>query len=382
MATIYKQADRPNLMIAWFDGTGKRRVRSAGTTDRKSAEALAAKLESSAMLRREGIVDPRADGFAEGAKTPLLEHVAGFTKYLRDKGNTEFHVKDRDAQLKRLLEAMKVDRVTQLTPAKVQGGLADLKRVRGLAACTLNRHLVAIKGLTRWLLREGAIASDPLVGLSKFNQEADRRRVRRALSREEVSALIAAAERGERVLQLSGRDRAMLYRVALGSGFRVSEIASLTPESFDLAGDPPTITVKAGYSKNRSEAVQPIRRDLAELLRAWLEEKPAGLPVFPVKNLHWRTWQMMRTDLAAAGIPSVDEDGRFADFHALRHTFISEVVRAGASVKEAQTLARHKTPELTFRVYAHARLHDLTRTLDAMPGVAGNEPVRIEKTGS
>jgi integrase len=277
---------------------------------------------------------------------------------------------------------MKVDRVTQLTPAKVQGGLADLKRVRGLAACTLNRHLVAIKGLTRWLLREGAIASDPLVGLSKFNQEADRRRVRRALSREEVAGLIAAAEGGERVLQLSGRDRAMLYRVALGSGFRVSEIASLTPESFDLAGDLPTITVKAGYSKNRSEAIQPIRRDLAELLRAWLEEKPAGLPVFPVKNLHWRTWQMMKTDLAAAGIPSVDEDGRFADFHALRHTFISEVVRAGASVKEAQTLARHKTPELTFRVYAHARLHDLTRTLDAMPGVTGNEPVRIEKTGS
>jgi integrase len=117
------------------------------------------------------------------------------------------------------------------------------------------------------------------------------------------------------------------------------------------------------------------------LLRGWLEEKPAGLPVFPVKNLHWRTWQMMKTDLAAAGIPSVDEDGRFADFHALRHTFISEVVRAGASVKEAQTLARHKTPELTFRVYAHARLHDLTRTLDAMPGIAGNEPVRIEKTG-
>ena len=70
MATIYKMKDRPNYMVAWYDGTGRRRVRSSGTTDRKSAERLAAKLEADSMLRREGIVDPRADGFAEAARRP------------------------------------------------------------------------------------------------------------------------------------------------------------------------------------------------------------------------------------------------------------------------------------------------------------------------
>lgn len=369
MATIYKMSDRPNWMISWFDGTGTRKTRSSGTTDKKAADALAAKLERDAMLRREGVVDPRADGFAEGAKRPLLEHVEKFAEYLRDKGDTERHALDREQQLRALIERMKVSRVAHLTPARVQGALADLRKERDLALRTLSRYLVAAKALTRWLVREGLLQSDPLAGLSRFNAETDRRLVRRALTHEEATALIAAAERGGRAVGLSGRDRAALYRIALGTGFRASEIGSLTPESFDLDGDMPTITVKAGYSKNRTEAVQPIRADLAHALRPWLSEKARGERVFAVRELRYSAARMVRKDLAIAGIAVKDEDGSVIDFHALRHSYITEVVRAGASVKEAQTLARHKTPDLTFRVYAHARLHDLTRTLERMPPV-------------
>ena len=42
-----------------------------------------------------------------------------------------------------------------------------------------------------------------------------------------------------------------------------------------------------------------------------------------------------------------DRQGHVADFHSLRVLFISRVVAGGASVKEAQTLARHSTPLLT-----------------------------------
>jgi hypothetical protein len=34
---------------------------------------------------------------------------------------------------------------------------------------------------------------------------------------------------------------------------------------------------------------------------------------------------MLRIDLGAAGIPYQDESGRFADFHSLRHTFITNL---------------------------------------------------------
>ncbi len=54
---------------------------------------------------------------------------------------------------------------------------------------------------------------------------------------------------------LAGPDRAMAYRVALGTGFRTDELRSLTPTSFDLEADPPTITIKAAYSKRRRQDV-------------------------------------------------------------------------------------------------------------------------------
>jgi site-specific recombinase XerD len=37
----------------------------------------------------------------------------------------------------------------------------------------------------------------------------------------------------------------------------------------------------------------------------------------------------------------VDSAGKFADFHGLRHTFVTNLCRAGVSPQTAQSLARH-----------------------------------------
>ncbi len=62
---------------------------------------------------------------------------------------------------------------------------------------------------------------------------------------------------------------------------------------------------------------------------------------------------MMRADLEAAGVPYQDEDGLFADFHANRHTFITNPGRAGIPLGTAQKLARHSDPKLTGNIYTH-----------------------------
>ena len=110
--------------------------------------------------------------------------------------------------------------------------------------------------------------------------DADRRHERRALTPDEPARVFQAAENGGVVLKVTGRDRAALYRVAAGTGFRANEIRSLTPESFELDGMTPTVTVEAAYSKRRRDDVQPIRLDLADSLRPWLASKPLGRPVF------------------------------------------------------------------------------------------------------
>ena len=54
---------------------------------------------------------------------------------------------------------------------------------------------------------------------------------------------------------------------------------------------------------------------------------------------------MIRIDLAAAKVDYENTQGCVADFHALRHTFISNLARAGVHPRNAQALARHSTSE-------------------------------------
>ena len=89
--------------------------------------------------------------------------------------------------------------------------------------------------------------------LEAYNADTDPRHVRRELSRQELTWLVATTE--TRTLpehKVPGPDRAMVYRLALGTGLRAKELRSLTPESFDLQSDPPALTLKAAHSKRRA----------------------------------------------------------------------------------------------------------------------------------
>jgi hypothetical protein len=153
----------------------------------------------------------------------------------------------------------------------------------------------------------------------------------------------------------------MLYATAAGTGFREGELASLQHAWFKLDHHPPHIELPARLSKNRKPVRQPIPGGLADRLRGYLAGKPAGSPVWP------GTWSergadMLRIDLDAAGVPyRVDgPDGPlYADFHSLRHSFITLLQQMGVSAKKAQALARHSDVNLTLRRYTHASLAEL-----------------------
>ena len=70
---------------------------------------------------------------------------------------------------------------------------------------------------------------------------------------------------------------------------------------------------------------------------------------------------MMRLDLERAGIAYKSDDGLFADFHSNRHTFISNLSKAGISPKMAQTLARHSDMNLTMVSLWHSCREALAR---------------------
>jgi len=372
--TLYKRRGRGVYVMRWTDHNGKRREASSKTTDKTTAERLLSKRIADAALRRDGVVDASMDRVIQERSRPILDHLDDFEANMAARRGTAKHVKGTVSYIKLIIETTKAKTVDDLNPSSVQSTIAGLRK-GALSVRARNAHLRAIKSFTRWLLRDGRIQADTLQHLKAGNADADRRYERRDLTPDELNLLIQAAEHGVDVTwrtglarsspteHITGADRAMLYRIAAGTGFRRNEIASLTPESFSLDGSP-TITIQAAYSKRRREDVQPIRDDLADVLRPWLAGKAKGETVFTLPE---KTAKMMRTDLEAAGIAHTDDAGRKVDFHSLRHTYISRVVESGVSVKVAQELARHSTPTLTIGRYSHVRISDLSTALDGLP---------------
>jgi integrase len=181
---------------------------------------------------------------------------------------------------------------------------------------------------------------------------------------------------------MPGPLRAMAYRVAAATGFRVEELRTLLPESFRLDGAEPVIILTASATKNRRPAEQPIPLALARDLARWLADKPAGVPVLP---LHRETARAIRSDLAAAGIPYETDEG-VADFHSLRGYFVGALVKAGASISEVRALARHAKPETTLRHYARVSAHDMRGVVDSLPVPTApaprTEPATLAATGT
>ena len=261
-----------------------------------------------------------------------------------------------------------------------------------------NGHLRSVKGFSRWLWKQRLAPDDALLDLGLFNAATDRRHIRREMSTEEVQWLLDVTEK--RTLPSHGAPgptRAMCYRVAAATGFRASELRSLTTDSFDLDASPPACTVEAGYSKRRKRDVQPLPDALVEPLRAWLAGFDLGEQVFA--GIAGDTARMLRSDLAAAraawlaGARSEadkqemqatdfllysDRQGHVADFHSLRVLFISRVVASGASVKTAQTLARHSTPVLTMNTYSRASLLDVAGAVEGLGDLLTGQPPRSE----
>ena len=104
--------------------------------------------------------------------------------------------------------------------------------------------------------------------------------------------------------------------------------------------------------------------ELAAMLREWLKGMQPSERLFP-RLAHRKTHVMVRMDLERVGIPYENDEG-IADFHASgRHTYITELLRKGASLPEAKELARHSDIKTTMR-YTHIGINDQARALASL----------------
>ena len=376
MSSVYRPTHRKNgkliRMKKWYvryrDHEGKLKT-VPGFTDKTATQQLASKLEKEAAMIRAGLLEPAV----LFQSVSLDTHLAAFETSLKAKNVSVEQVRLVVYRCKNLFEAAKITRLSGINAEVISSTLAEMRATSkdgqlGQSVQTSNHYLRAIKQFTRWLRLEKRFINDSLARLEMLNVQVDRRHDRRALSEGEVTRLLKVTLAGESVLSFSPTDRHMLYVMAMSTGLRASELASLTAASLQLEVSPPTVTVQAGYSKRRRMDVLPLPADILELARDWLKAKSPTEKLWPgdwAENRY--AGKMLQVDLKAAGIPYQDASGLFADFHALRHTYITNLARNGVPLATAQKLARHSTPVLTALRYTHIDLNDQKLAVDQLP---------------
>jgi integrase len=328
-------------------------------------------------------------GIVKDANTgkTLKAHIDDWKQHLEAKNNTEDHIQLITGRVRRVMDACKFVSWSDIDGHAVEQHLAGLRDDKpakkkgeqpkpGISAQTYCFYVKNLKQFGKWMVRNRRAILNPFDNLEVVNTDTDRRHDRRALTADERAKLLTTTTTGPVRLGMAGIDRYWLYRLALETGLRADELRSLTVSSFDLEAR--TVTVKAGYSKRRREDVLPIGVGLCDELRGFLGGKMPSVNVFATMPSVDRISDMIQADLEAAGVAYV-KDGLYADFHALRHSFVTGIVKSGASVKEAQTLARHSTPVLTLQRYTHIMLNDTRKVIDRMEAAAVSVTV---KTGT
>ncbi len=327
------------------------------------------------QLARIGLIDPTR----AAAGKPLLDHVADFERNLVDRGDTVKQAGQTASRVRKILVGCRFRTWGDISPSRIQRYLAE-RRDAGLGKTTSNAYLKAAQHFCRWMVQDGRAAASPLEGLRSIEvTNEDKRRLRRPLDVVEIESLLQVTSASGRHFSMDGHERALCYKLACETGLRANEIRSLHVGCFDFNAG--TVTVAGRHCKNRREAVLPLRSDTVNELRALFASKLPTARAFCVPE---KAGSMLRADLIRAGIPYQDGAGRYADFHALRHTCGTLLASAGVHPKTAQDLLRHSKIDLTMNVYTHTKLETRAAAVESLPALhlTGKESQRAVKTGT
>ncbi len=243
-------------------------------------------------------------------------------------------------------------------PAHLRRFLAHLHS-QEYARTSIARKLSSLRAMYRYLRAHGHADADPTVGLVSPRQ---RQRLPRFLYQEDVQKLLAAPDK-ETPLGL--RDRAILETL-YATGLRVSELASLTVRQADHASEI-LITGKGGKQRLvilGSHAQKAIETYLAEA-RPHLVAKAPPADALPRLFLNRRggplTTRSVRRIVHRHLLRACAQHG--IGPHALRHTFATHLLEAGADLRAVQELLGHASLSTT-QIYTHVTRRRLREVYD------------------
>ena len=232
----------------------------------------------------------------------------------------------------------------------VRAFLGDLSR-RGLAKRSAARALSAVRAFYRFLNKIGRADANPARAARSPKLG---RTLPVHLDRREVEELFAAAQARAEAGGLAGaRDLAML-ELFYSTGMRLSELAGLRDGDVDLVSD--QVKVRG---KGRKERILPVGRPASTALRSYLRRRGDGAAALFV-NLRGRPMSPRGVQLALRKLFLTLARGTALHVHALRHSFATHLLDAGADLRAVQELLGHASLSTT-QVYTHTSVERLKR---------------------
>lgn len=242
-------------------------------------------------------------------------------------------------------------RLKEIDRLTIRGYMAALQE-RGLGKRSLSRKISALRSFFRFLRREGLLEDNPArrVWLPRVEK-----RLPSFLTREEVEDLLGAPDSST---LLGLRDRAILETL-YSTGVRVGALVAMNRGDIDLLGDLARVR-----EKGKKERLCPLGGYAVRALRDYLKAFPggnSGEPLFVNRSRKRLTAASVRKLLAKyierAAI------GKKITPHALRHSFATHLLNAGADLRAVQELLGHESLSTT-QVYTHVSQERLKKVYD------------------
>jgi len=246
----------------------------------------------------------------------------------------------------------------------VRGFVARLHR-SGLGRSSVARKLSAVRSFMENAVREGRIESSPAKTVPTPKVP---KRLPRNLTVDEVFALLDGIEGSD---EAGIRDRAIL-EFLYATGLRVGELMSLDLEDLDFAGE----TVRV-LGKGNKERIVPFGSKAKSALLRWIETSRPLRETGEAGAVFLNPRGGRLTDRSVRRI--LDRRLREASVrahvspHALRHSFATHLLGAGADLRAIQELLGHASLSTTQR-YTHVSMDALMKVYDAAHPRAHRKP--------
>jgi integrase/recombinase XerC len=229
---------------------------------------------------------------------------------------------------------------------------------------TIGRKVATLRAFFRFLFRKGLITKNPA---AQLKSPKIRKGLPRFLTVDEAFRVVEApSEDAHREEALRARDRALL-ELLYGAGVRVSELRGLSVGDVDLGarrvrvlgkgrkerlapfGGPAELALRA-WLEARATLLRRARDPDAAVSALWLGERGTALTVRQIQNV------VRRYGALGAGRGDLHP-------HALRHSYATHLLDAGADLRGIQELLGHASLATTQR-YTHVSVDRLMAVYD------------------